>query len=473
MKTLALCCAFLLLSLGACNTNQPKNSNTSPAAKNALSLIQPPLPALNPSFQTWEFEPTTAQVFRLPSGTEISVPAQAFRDAQGKTLSGKIQLRYREFHGAVDIFLSGIPMNYGQRHMQTAGMFEIQAQQNGQDLKLDPQKRINIKFASREAGTDYNFFRYDEERGWNFVDYVPPVANPNKTKRLVSQPELAFPLDKRHFVFSYEAILDVMFNDDFTEEQAQSPSLKQKISRYGLEWLKVSGYRGVPYMGKPYMPSSLILWRRVSPAPFPEWLRSGSIYTYSIELIAGKRYKLSAVSSDEQQKYETTIEAVMPLKSLFASPPEVWEQNYQAAMAKVAEEEQRLQAEAAVFRSYELSSMGIYNFDKLMKQEQITVQAQFKAEGQAIEDLVFYLPEDNRTVIRSSKSDWASLPLLPNNKARFVSVLSGGHLAIFSAEEYQKLDFQALKTQGQVEINLRKSSQQVSTAAEVRQILGI
>jgi len=115
-------------------------------------------------------------------------------------------------------------MNYDvmgkTRQMQTAGMFEIRAEKSGEALSVAEGKGINVKMASYESGTDYNFFQLDENgKGWEFIDYNYNVeVNPNKEKLKKEiekkAPALAFPLDDKYFAFNYNAILDVMFNDD-------------------------------------------------------------------------------------------------------------------------------------------------------------------------------------------------------------------------------------------------------------------
>ena len=80
---------------------------------------------------------------------------------------------YREMHDFVDFFSAGIPMQYdstGQAYnLQSIGMIEIYAEQNGQPVKLLPNKSIDIELysevfvsgAEEAARLPYQLYRLD------------------------------------------------------------------------------------------------------------------------------------------------------------------------------------------------------------------------------------------------------------------------------------------------------------------------
>ena len=81
-----------------------------------------------------------------------------------------------------------------------------------------------------------------------------------------------------------------------------------------------------------------------------------------------------------------------------------------------------------------------------MKEEDgILITANFEMEG--VDELkeVFCLTDDNKTVIQYPHSNWESVVLLPNNAARFVSILGDGKVGIYSAKAYQDIDFDQLR----------------------------
>ncbi|NJN77433.1 MAG: hypothetical protein HC803_03155 [Saprospiraceae bacterium] len=65
-------------------------------------------------------------------------------------MKGKVDISYREFHDAAAIIASGIPMtnSEGDKYMETAGMFEINGSQNGQEVGIADDKEIEVKMGS-------------------------------------------------------------------------------------------------------------------------------------------------------------------------------------------------------------------------------------------------------------------------------------------------------------------------------------
>jgi hypothetical protein len=93
-------------------------------------------------------------------------------------VQGELTLRYREFHSAFDLLWAGIPMDItvgGKKgQLESDGMFEIQAVQNGQLLQLAPGKRIKVRLAGRHSGRAMQHYYLDGKNGW--VQLPTPAA---------------------------------------------------------------------------------------------------------------------------------------------------------------------------------------------------------------------------------------------------------------------------------------------------------
>lgn len=476
--------AFLLpLALAACQSNNNNGGITN--AADTKVVIAPPIPALDIAFTKFEADAGTENQLKMPNGTLISIPANSLTDDKGNKVTGKIEVQYREMHDAADILLSGIPMNYEAqgktRTMQTAGMFELRAYQNGQAINIAPDAAVSVKMASYETGSDYNFFYLDENKGWEFIDYVTPEANASKVQVKIKKPEMPFPLTKEYFCFDYMGILDVVFEKDLSQAYANqdNPAEGEKAKKYGLSWLKVPGHYYITFEGVK-QPSSLLVWKRLSAAEFPAWFAKEQKYdSWQLEQKSGNVYTLTANSTDGKT-FSAQIQAVMPIKALFKFPPDYWEKNYEAGMEKMREEQKRLRLQADAFRSFEISGFGIYNYDKLMNEEdRVVVKAEFKAEQQNNElyemDFVFYLPEDNKTVVKLPRRDWDKVALLPNNAARFLTILPNGGIGLYSAKQYQQIDFDALRQQPtpNYTFDLVKTIDKLESADQLKTVLDI
>ncbi len=100
------------------------------------------------------------------SGTQISIPPNAFVDAKGNAVKGEVNIDYREFRDAADFIASGIPMSFVQdgkmNLFKSAGMFEINASQNGQEVFLKRGEKVSVHFVSTDNKSDYTFFAFND-----------------------------------------------------------------------------------------------------------------------------------------------------------------------------------------------------------------------------------------------------------------------------------------------------------------------
>ncbi|MBI1225496.1 MAG: hypothetical protein GC192_09705 [Bacteroidetes bacterium] len=145
---------------------------------NQKPYVDQPLLNVKPSFASFKIDPSEGGIYKYPSGSQLVVPAAAFVNDNGETLSGEVTLHYREMHDFVDFFVSGIPMTYDSAgvnyNLESAGMIEIFAEQNGKRVKMAPGKNINVELVSNvntspsiDIPPGYNIYKLDEnKRNW-------------------------------------------------------------------------------------------------------------------------------------------------------------------------------------------------------------------------------------------------------------------------------------------------------------------
>ena len=139
-------------------------------------FINPPIKTLKPVYQTQQVDANQGGTYVYENGSTVVVPPAAFINGQGGLVEGPVEIKYREFHDYVDFFISGIPMNYDSMgtsyHLESAGMIEIYAEQNGERLTMNPGKEIEIKlvhdiYATADDPLDFNIYHLDtEQRNW-------------------------------------------------------------------------------------------------------------------------------------------------------------------------------------------------------------------------------------------------------------------------------------------------------------------
>ncbi|MEW6470356.1 MAG: hypothetical protein AB1458_15685 [Bacteroidota bacterium] len=188
-------------------------------------FINPPFKNLDKEFNTYKVDASKKTEISYPSGSKVIFPKDAFMDAAGNIVKGEVEVKYREFHDPVDFFLSGIPMTYdsaGKTYtFESAGMLELYAFQNGEVVRVNPSKRIDIELASRQKGK-FNVYQLDTAgKNWVYkgVDKVKePVKQDTKemnkdTVLLASQitqqsTTLVYPdqLDSKGYVWPYDSL---------------------------------------------------------------------------------------------------------------------------------------------------------------------------------------------------------------------------------------------------------------------------
>jgi hypothetical protein len=154
-------------------------------SEEAKPCINPPLEGVNVTYTTYKVSAEKGGTLDFKTGSRIIIPKNAFADANGKIIKGEIELRYREFHDAADFFVSGIPMTYdsaGVRYQfESAGMIEMLAYQNGEQVNMASGKSINVEMASDYKGTEYNLYKLDTvKNNWSCLGKDKVVAKYNK-----------------------------------------------------------------------------------------------------------------------------------------------------------------------------------------------------------------------------------------------------------------------------------------------------
>ncbi len=442
--------------------------------KEEPSIVQAPIPALNPTFSSLNFEAEDGLVHTFENGTEIHIPANALIDENEKLIKGMATIQYREFQDAAKIYLAGIPMSMNvngvKKHFQTAGSFEMKAHQKGKTVFLKKESPACVKMASSEDGEDYDFYFLDEKaKEWANLGTDKPEENLERKKLIRAinrkRPGLRFPLNRKYFALNYEIILDVFYKDNL--KNVNDELIQSKMKKYGLAWGDIEVYDRIEFKGK-QVPAALMVWKHRRKKYFPEWTKKKR---GQLEKIKGRRYRLTIQSQDSTQIFTTELEAVMQLKDLFAFSPEYWINNYQTAMAKIAEEEARLQLMAKTFRSFEVANFGIYNWDKFWKEEDsVPLMVDFRYD-QEINTMLHeletvYISGDNKTIIRFPNDATTRINFVEDDGARLFTLLPGNKLAVYPAKKYAAIQLAELKKEALPSFVFEMESQEMVMNSE-------
>jgi hypothetical protein len=428
-------------------------------------FISPPYPKLDMAFTDFQIDAQKGDTLLFASGSRIIVPPDIWADSAGNKIIGNINIRYREFSNAGDVFLAGIPMAYdtaGKKEtLITAGMFEIRSYKDNAEIYIAKDKSLSVQMASNEDNADYNFYYLDENaKNWKYIGYEKPVVNPKiqeiKDSIKVMEPEMPFPFDKSYFALNYESILDVYFKDNYytINDNRKNPAPKRKAEEYKLTWSGIFGARYLTYNGISYRAYQMV-WQMLDGKTLPRITKK--CYLNDLKSLGNNIYNMSLVNSDDK-KATIRVKAVMPIKQLFAFPADDWQKKYDEVMAKIKVEEKRLATQFAVYRTFEVSATGYHNWDRVYNRvDKMIVRGDFKFDKDidGMEDLeIYYFVEGNKGFVKFPvKSD--SIMIVPDSTAKFVAVISDTEGAVFSSQEYNKINFSKLKYKQTYTFNMK------------------
>lgn len=389
--------------------------------KHAAVSVKPPFEHVRIAARSYDIDPVQGGQIKMANGTRITVPANAFVDKTGNPVKKHVSLSYREFHNAAEIMASGIPMNYDSAgehlNFQSAGMFEINAESEGQPVSLVQGKALTISMASSEPGSQYNFFRYDPQKhNWDLKGTASPEANQQKKQELEKtaenpvKPLMPSEIDHNATVLDldvdYKLYPELQVFDDVLWEYAgtngsDDPKKFAKALRHN-EWDNV---------------------KLVS--------RDADKQVYRLEL------------SSNGRKYSTYVKPVLQGKDLQQARAKFDKSmaDYKVALDVYQNEQARLSQEADLLRTFSISSFGIYNWDCAMH-DPLVVQAPatFHFDQPVSHNVTVYLIKgEERKIVTYYPGTWNDFSFNPHTRNCLVAVMPHDKLAIFSSDDFSKI----------------------------------
>jgi len=186
-------------------------------------FINPPIKNIKPTYQAKMVNTNQGGTYTYKNGSTVVVPPAAFINRQGNLVEGPVEIKYKEFHDYVDFFISGIPMDYdsmGTKYqLESAGMIEIYAEQNGERLAMNPGKELEIKlvhdiYAAPDDPLDFNIYHLDtDQRNW--------VYKGKNNLKILSNPDAIAPI-------SAEARAEANLNEQIKNIEVEE---KQKLAK--------------------------------------------------------------------------------------------------------------------------------------------------------------------------------------------------------------------------------------------------
>ena len=352
-------------------------------------FINPPIAQVDIKSDSYQIDAEKDSNITYASGSKIHIPANAFTDDEGKPVKGKVELKYREFKKASDVFLAGIPMTYDsadeQFHFETAGMMEISASQNGKPLKTNPDAFITVDMVSANKEDKFNTYYLDTtEKKWKYL----AQTNYNKPTEKKEDNEMALGENKRN-PSSPEL---VKVQKEIAGIEQQKPVEPKKINkdkhRFSIrvdekEFPEIAVYQNMKFQveDKTYdAKKAQILWENV------ELKRADGSANYEI-VFSNAKEKYTVVAApvfedkdlkDAQKIYESKYKEYQAklskrkaeeakLRTELETRAKAVEEKIKQEVAEMAQRrkdyEARLAQSELVYRTFQVSDFGIWNCD--------------------------------------------------------------------------------------------------------------
>lgn len=156
--------------------------------------LQAPMESLQKPFEELVVvDAEKGEVLEYNSGSKIIVPASAFVDEKGNAVTGKVEIKYREFNDHVDMFLAGVPKELDKhQNLQSVGMMEIHGYQDGKEVYLGMDKTLDVELKGHAitglATNDLDVFVYSQQQdAWEYsakdqVEVLAAATTPTETE---------------------------------------------------------------------------------------------------------------------------------------------------------------------------------------------------------------------------------------------------------------------------------------------------
>ncbi|MFK7982825.1 MAG: hypothetical protein AB8G86_22785 [Saprospiraceae bacterium] len=176
--------------------------NTTIAYLATQPYVNPPMKELAEKGETIIVNANEGGVYKFASGSKMVVPRSAFANSYGALIEGEVEIHLKEYHDYVDFFLSGIPMEIeidGKAGvLESAGMIEVYATQDGERLQMLPEKPIDIELKSKiafagDTPPEFNIYYLDEEkREWSLegkdkIEIAPKSKAPEEIELIIER----------------------------------------------------------------------------------------------------------------------------------------------------------------------------------------------------------------------------------------------------------------------------------------------
>lgn len=368
-----------VFGMSSCNSeNIEKQEIISNKKSEIENKVVRPFPNIPVDFEEFAINASRDNEIVTNNGSILRVPSKSLIDANGNIIKGKVNIKYKEYRDMVDVFLSGITMQYDSggegMHFESAGMFEIRGEDsNGSEVFVKEGKELIVDFASENSADRFNLYAFDETASkWNYLGKdktLDPIEGKRKTsfaEEEMKKSGIKLELEKNEKSGTIpkkadetEFKLRVVFDEKEYPELAVYEDLQFQILNKkdfnpedaSIDWISVNinkkenGQYSLHFVGAETE-------RRIDCIPVLE----GENYDKAMKQFESERLESKAVLSK--------LEEVQKQKELaYQNEFQEWEKTRQQDSIRRSLMSESDKSKALVMREFQVKNFGIYNSD--------------------------------------------------------------------------------------------------------------
>lgn len=423
-------------------------------------------------------------------GTLINIPENTLVDSAGNLVTGKVDLKYRDFLDQKEVFLSGIPMSYDSNgvnmNFKSGGMFEMLAYQNENPLFIADDKKVKVDLASMQVEDDYNiYYLSPDEKKWVYKnrdkDGFTKEEIAKVEESLKSHPKN---LNKENLKAEKDKLNDSLKN---IHQQAPAAPIKLDVNKHSFdikadfnEFPILNAFKKVKFQvsdnDKNFHPKyAEHQWYNVNikkakiqneyTVCFSDYVKS--VCFDVVPVFEGENFeKANAMHDALYNSFKANVDSLdeyqKELRKQLAKEAEELAEMERLALIKERklkrheeERQKKLQEMAEVnkkiYREFEINKFGVWNCDKpeMLPNEQKTVPRFVDNQQEAIDvNMAYLVMLDKNNVVKLSTSDLAQgLPYNPGeNYTLWTLIPEKNAVGIVSNKQFQNINKQPATT---------------------------
>jgi hypothetical protein len=385
-----------------------------------VQKIAPPIPAADVVFKEYSFHSDSAAIINLPTGTQIQIEPKSFRRKNGEAVSGQVTVKVREFHTALDLFRAGISMSTDSTRnefLQTAGMLEVRAFNNEEELELQEGKSVGVELAAFNDPSGYRLYQMKDDKDWITIDSFQTQTNERKLEGMDSISKIENLLDKNDDLV-FRIVSDLESAPEMRKFLKRKWRIsKQEMNRYVTEGMRVNwDHVDIQVVDKDNFLYNLVFTRK-------KHFRNEDVM--QMMFVKVKPWLNKNGSPEERAAFEADLK------------------ERDSILTRINMEKDRLQKQADLVNSFRMNKLGFWNIDRVMdKSEMILASLSFDFEKEidpAVDKVSIYVVyEQDRSFREYLPGDWDEVYISLVRPMKIIAVLLENRIAIVDDVEIRQ-----------------------------------